>query len=63
MDVSSTLGMATTLFALPGVSESCDSKAWKQDYFGALFPLNPGGIVPDGPDLSNLIGVAPTSKL
>ncbi len=50
-------------FALPGVSESCDSKAWKQDYFGALFPLNPGGIVPDGPDLSNLIGVTPTSKL
>ena len=43
-------------FELPGVSESCDSQKWKQDYFGALFPLNPSGIVPDSPDLSRLIG-------
>ncbi|AKN61178.1 glutathione S-transferase [Synechococcus sp. WH 8020] len=43
-------------FVLPGVRESCDSKGWTQDYFGALFPLNPSGIVPDSPDLSRLIG-------
>ena len=47
------------VFALPGVSESCDSQGWKQDYFGALFPLNPSGIVPDGPDLGRLIGATP----
>jgi len=44
-------------FALPGVSETCDSKGWKHDYFGALFPLNPSGIVPDSPDLGRLIGM------
>ena len=41
--------------ALPGVDDTCDAKAWRQDYFGALFPLNPGGIVPAGPDLSTLV--------
>ncbi len=40
---------------LPGVAETCDAKAWRQDYFGALFPLNPGGIVPAGPELSTLV--------
>ncbi|NCG15808.1 MAG: glutathione S-transferase family protein, partial [Synechococcales cyanobacterium H12SWP_bin.12] len=49
-------GWRQRFFALPGVSESCDSQGWKQDYFGALFPLNPSGIVPDSPDLSRLIG-------
>ena len=29
--------------------------AWRHEYFGALFPLNPGGIVPAGPDLSTLV--------
>ena len=43
------------LFALPGVEATCDAEAWRQDYFGALFPLNPGGIVPAGPDLSTLV--------
>ena len=42
-------------FTLPGVDDTCDAKAWRQDYFGALFPLNPGGIVPAGPDLSTLV--------
>ena len=42
-------------FALPGVADSCDAEAWRRDYFGALFPLNPGGIVPAGPDLSTLV--------
>ena len=43
------------LFALPGVQATCDARSWRQDYFGALFPLNPGGIVPAGPDLSTLV--------
>lgn len=41
--------------ALPGVEVTCDAEAWRSDYFGALFPLNPGGIVPDGPKLSTLV--------
>ena len=40
---------------LPGVNDTCDANAWRSDYFGALFPLNPGGIVPAGPDLSTLV--------
>lgn len=42
-------------YALPGVASTCDGDAWRTDYFGALFPLNPGGIVPGGPDLSTLV--------
>ncbi|MED5321168.1 MAG: glutathione S-transferase family protein, partial [Cyanobacteriota bacterium] len=38
-----------------GVADTCDGNAWRHDYFGALFPLNPGGIVPAGPDLSTLV--------
>ena len=41
--------------ALPGVEITCDAEAWRSDYFGALFPLNPGGIVPDAPKLSTLV--------
>lgn len=40
---------------LPRVASTCDAAAWRHDYFGALFPLNPGGIVPDGPSLSTLV--------
>jgi putative glutathione S-transferase len=43
------------LYGQPGVQTSCDAKAWRHDYFGALFPLNPGGIVPTGPDLTTLV--------
>lgn len=43
------------LFSLPGVQASCNAQAWRHDYFGALFPLNPSGIVPAGPDLSTLV--------
>jgi putative glutathione S-transferase len=27
----------------------------KQDYYGNLFPLNPGGIIPSGPDMTSLL--------
>jgi putative glutathione S-transferase len=41
--------------ALPGVEATCDASTWRTDYFGALFPLNPGGIIPEGPNLSTLV--------
>ncbi len=43
------------LFAIPEVAETCDPKAWREDYYGALFPLNPSNIVPTGPDLEEIV--------
>ncbi|WP_026073247.1 glutathione S-transferase family protein [Nodosilinea nodulosa] len=42
------------MYQLPGVAETCDIDAVKHDYYGNLFPLNPGGIIPSGPDLAYL---------
>jgi glutathionyl-hydroquinone reductase len=42
------------IYQLPGIAETCDLDAIKQDYYGNLFPLNPGGIIPIGPELSFL---------
>jgi putative glutathione S-transferase len=42
------------LYQLPGVAETCNIEAVKRDYYGNLFPLNPGGIIPTGPDLDYL---------
>jgi putative glutathione S-transferase len=42
------------LYQLPGVAATCDIDAVKQDYYGNLFPLNPGGIIPAGPDMAYL---------
>ena len=43
------------LYQLPGVAQTCDLESVKRDYYGNLFPLNPGGIIPNGPDISNLL--------
>ncbi len=40
---------------LPGVAATCFPEAWRRDYFGALFPLHPSGIIPAGPDLADLV--------
>lgn len=42
------------LYQLPGVSDTCSLEAIKQEYYGNLFPLNPGGIIPLGPDMAGL---------
>ena len=41
---------ARDLYQQPGVADTCDLDAVRQDYYGNLFPLNPGGIIPFGPD-------------
>lgn len=46
-------------FALEGVAATCFPEAWRRDYFGALFPLHPSGIIPAGPDLASLLNAAP----
>ncbi|MBW4440800.1 MAG: glutathione S-transferase C-terminal domain-containing protein [Plectolyngbya sp. WJT66-NPBG17] len=43
------------IYQLPGVAETCDLKAVKRDYYGNLFPLNPGGIIPIDSDSQNLL--------
>lgn len=43
------------LYQLPGVAGTCDLEAVKRDYYGNLFPLNPGGIIPAGPDITSLL--------
>ena len=47
-------------YLLPGVSETVDVDGYRSSYFGQLFPLNPGGIVPTGPTERDLgLGVDP----
>ncbi len=43
----------------PGVADTCWPEAWRRDYFGALFPLHPSGIIPAGPELATLVGEPP----
>ncbi len=42
-------------FEMPKVKDTCNSMTWRQDYFGALFPLRPNNIVPLGPDLTKIV--------
>jgi putative glutathione S-transferase len=47
-------------YLLPGVRETVDVDGYRTSYFGQLFPLNPGGIVPIGPTAKDLgLGVDP----
>jgi len=47
-------GYLRELYQLPGIADTCKLDLIKRDYYGNLFPLNPGGIIPLGPDLSPL---------
>jgi putative glutathione S-transferase len=49
----------TRMFHLPGVAATCCAENWRRDYFGALFPLHPSGLVPAGPDLATLVNSTP----
>ena len=53
-DYSHLGGYLRDLYQLPGIANTCDLEAIKRDYYGNLFPLNPGGIIPAGPDLASL---------
>ncbi len=43
-------GYLRDIYQLPGIADTCDLEALKQEYYSSLFPLNPGGIVPIAPD-------------
>jgi putative glutathione S-transferase len=49
-------------YQLPGVAATCRPQDWRRDYFGALFPLNPSGIIPAGPDLATLVLSSPPQR-
>ncbi|MEO1374666.1 MAG: glutathione S-transferase family protein [Cyanobacteria bacterium J06635_10] len=51
------------LYQLPGIAETCDLESVKRDYYGNLFPLNPGSIIPSGPDISHLLAPHYREKL
>jgi putative glutathione S-transferase len=41
---------ARDIYQQPGVAETCDLETVRREYYGNLFPLNPGGLIPLGPD-------------
>ena len=43
------------IFNIQAIKKTCDIDAWRKDYFGALFPLNPSGIIPKGDDLTKIV--------
>ena len=45
----------TVIFKIPGVSNTCNISSWRNDYFGALFPLNPSNIIPKGPNIEQIV--------
>ncbi|MFW6264369.1 MAG: glutathione S-transferase family protein [Cyanobacteriota bacterium] len=53
-DYPNLVGYLRDIYQLSGVSETCDLEAVKRDYYGNLFPLNPSGIIPAGPDVDDL---------
>ncbi|MEL6582118.1 MAG: glutathione S-transferase family protein [Cyanobacteria bacterium J06621_12] len=53
-DYKNLSGYLRDLYQLPGVAATCDLKSVKQDYYGNLFPLNPGGIIPLGTNITDL---------
>jgi glutathionyl-hydroquinone reductase len=42
------------IYHLPGIDATCNFPTILQEYYGNLFPLNPGGIIPQLPDMSYL---------
>ena len=42
-------------FKIHSLQKTCDIDSWRKDYFGALFPLNPSGIIPTGESLKTIL--------
>ena len=49
------LNWRKNFFHLPKVSSTCNATNWRNDYYGALFPLNPSNIVPKGPNVNQIV--------
>ena len=44
-----------TIFNLYNIQNTCNVDSWREDYFGALFPLNPSSIIPKGESINKII--------
>ena len=44
-----------SLFNLYNIKKTCNADTWRKDYFGALFPLNPSSIIPNGETINQII--------
>ena len=44
-----------TFFNLYNIKKTCNADAWRKDYFGALFPLNPSNIIPKGESINEIV--------
>ena len=54
---------ARDFYMLPGVADTVDLATYRTAYYGSLFPVNPGGVVPAGPTEASLgYGVAPPGR-
>ena len=54
-DYKNLYGYLQDIYQLRGISATCDLEKIKQDYYGNLFPLNPGGIIPNGSKQEDLL--------
>ena len=43
------------IFYMYNIEQTCDVDTWRKDYFGALFPLNPSSIIPEGENITTII--------
>ncbi len=48
-------GWRQRFFNMPQIEMTCDAIRWREDYFGALFPLNPSNIIPAASDLRTIV--------
>ena len=62
-DYPNLLNYVRDLYQSTGVAQTCNLEQVKRDYFGNLFPLNPGGLIPQGPDISYLNEAHDRSRL
>lgn len=53
-DYTNLSGYLREIYQMPGIADTCDIGAVKRDYYGNLFPINPGGIIPIGPGWEGL---------
>eukprot|EP00471_Norrisiella_sphaerica_P003741 CAMPEP_0184490604 /NCGR_PEP_ID=MMETSP0113_2-20130426/18289_1 /TAXON_ID=91329 /ORGANISM="Norrisiella sphaerica, Strain BC52" /LENGTH=420 /DNA_ID=CAMNT_0026874555 /DNA_START=101 /DNA_END=1363 /DNA_ORIENTATION=- len=55
-------GWLQDMYQIPGVKETLDLEQAKRSYYTNLFPLNPSGIVPEGPSVDVLRMLEPPNR-
>jgi glutathionyl-hydroquinone reductase len=52
-DYANLSGYLRDIYQQPGIADTCRLDEVKRDYYGNLFPLNPGGIIPQTPRVTD----------